>query len=121
MTVNPPTIPLTLRESLINLEALPQSLTVRVMKIYWSFHHPWDTCLMKACFQKWAFPFKWSGGGEKGQESCLIQWSETFPAPEIAGLGLELVKMKHLHFQRVSLQFFKIFLCLLTWVEMSVF
>ena len=104
MTVNPPTITQTLQESLINLEALPQSLTGRVLKIYWSFNPPWGTCLKKACFQRLGFPFKWSGGG-KGQESCCFKWRETFPAPEIAGLGLELVKMKHLHFRTVSPKF----------------
>ncbi len=85
-----------------------------------SYHNPLDTCPRKACFLKEGYLFRLNDGEIMPRSSC-------FPRREICrwldrgGFHFELVKMKHVHFKKVSPQFSQQILFILTLLQLISF
>ncbi len=81
-----------------------------------NFLNPWDTCLRKACFLREGYLCQWNDGRREPKSSCFPM-REIYRSVFLGGFHFELVKMKHLHFKKVSLQFFQQIPYLLTLLQ----
>ncbi len=85
-----------------------------------SCHNPLDTCPRKACFLKGGFLSQSNDGEIAPRSSCfprrvICRWLDR------GGFHFELVKMKHVHFNKVSPQFSQQILFILTLLQLISF
>ena len=113
VTINRLTITLKLMGLSFLPEAFPRWLIGFLMIALLNLIIPLDTCLLKACFWKVGFLFRLNDD-EKGPVSSYFQVQVIFRSFDLGGFHFELVKMKHLHFKKVSPLFSLLFLSLMT-------
>lgn len=72
--------------------------------VHLNFLNPWGTCLQRAYFLREGYLFQWNVEEREPRSSCFPR-RETYRCAFHDDFRFELVKMKHLHFKKVSLKF----------------